>query len=63
MSNREISERLYLAANTVKTFIRTAYAKIGAATRSQAVIWALSHGFAPDRRDRRRASAGPGDQS
>jgi DNA-binding NarL/FixJ family response regulator len=42
LSNQEIAETLYVSINTVKTYIRTAYAKIGVATRSQAVAWALS---------------------
>lgn len=47
LSNHEIAERSYLSTNTVKTYIRSTYRKIGVTTRSQAVIWALSHGFAP----------------
>ena len=49
LSNVEISQRAYIGINTVKTYIRSAYRKIGAATRPQAVIWGLSHGFEPDR--------------
>ncbi len=48
LSNAEISERAYLGINTIKTYIRSAYRKIGATTRPQAVIWAMSHGFEPD---------------
>jgi NarL family two-component system response regulator LiaR len=47
MSNQEIADRSYLSINSVKTYIRTAYRKIGAHRRSQAVRWALQHGFAP----------------
>ncbi|GAB3765001.1 DNA-binding NarL/FixJ family response regulator [Nocardioides ginsengisegetis] len=47
LSNAEIAERCYLSINSVKTYIRGAYRKIGAADRSQAVQWALRHGFAP----------------
>ncbi len=49
LSNVEISQRAYIGINTVKTYIRSTYRKIGAATRPQAVIWGLSHGFQPDR--------------
>jgi DNA-binding NarL/FixJ family response regulator len=45
MTNDEIAERSYLSVNTVKTYLRTAYRKIGAQRRSQAVAWALQHGF------------------
>jgi NarL family two-component system response regulator LiaR len=48
LSNQEIAERAYLSINTVKTYIRTAYAKIGVTRRSQAVVWALEHGLQPD---------------
>ncbi len=48
LSNAEISARAYLGINTIKTYIRSAYRKIGATTRPQAVIWAMSHGFEPD---------------
>ena len=47
MSNLEIAERLYLSINSVKTYIRSGYAKIGATSRSRAVAWCLQHGFAP----------------
>ena len=47
-SNQEIVERAYLSINTVKTYIRTAYRKIGVDSRSQAVAWALHNGFQPD---------------
>ena len=46
-SNLEIAEHLYLSINSVKTYIRSAYAKIGATSRSRAVAWCLQHGFAP----------------
>lgn len=48
LSNQEIAERAYLSINTVKTYIRTAYRKIGVDSRSQAVGWALQNGFDPD---------------
>jgi DNA-binding CsgD family transcriptional regulator len=44
-SNADIAELLFLSPNTVKSFIRTAYAKIGATTRSQAVAWGIQHGY------------------
>lgn len=37
MSNAEIAEQLFLSINSVKTYVRTAYRKMGVATRSQAV--------------------------
>ncbi|UYG17092.1 LuxR C-terminal-related transcriptional regulator [Brachybacterium huguangmaarense] len=44
-SNEEICERLHLSINTVKTYIRAAYAKMSVTTRSQAVRWGLEHGL------------------
>ena len=41
----EIARALYLSPNSIKTYVRTAYRKIGAASRSQAVSWAIRHGF------------------
>ena len=49
LANRDIAARSYLSINSVKTYIRSAYRKMGVASRSQAVIWALQHGFEPDR--------------
>ena len=49
MSNQEIAERTYLSINSVKTYIRTAYRKIGVTRRAQAVAWGMRHGFEPDR--------------
>jgi DNA-binding NarL/FixJ family response regulator len=47
LSNNEIAERLFLSINSVKSYIRSAYAKIGVRSRTQAVAWCLLHGFAP----------------
>ena len=44
LSNAEIARRLYLSVNTVKSYIRTGYRKIGATRRSQAVGWYLGAG-------------------
>ena len=47
LSNQQIAERTYLSINSVKTYIRTAYRKLGLSRRSQAVRWGLEHGFLP----------------
>jgi DNA-binding NarL/FixJ family response regulator len=44
-SNREIAELMYLSPNSIKTYIRSSYKKIGVASRTQAVLWGISHGF------------------
>ncbi len=48
LSNDLIARRTYLTANSVKSYIRSAYRKIGATSRSQAVLWGVRHGFLPD---------------
>lgn len=48
LSNKEIASRAYLSINSVKSYIRSAYRKMGVTTRSQAVLWAVHHGFLPD---------------
>jgi two-component system, NarL family, response regulator LiaR len=45
LKNQEIGDLSHLSLNTVKTYIRSAYLKIGVTTRSQAVLWAVAHGF------------------
>jgi len=45
LTNQEIADRSYLTMNTVKTYIRNTYRKIGVRTRAQAVAWGYRHGF------------------
>lgn len=47
-SNNEIAAHLYLSINSIKTYIRTTYRKLGVERRSQAVVWATAHGFPAD---------------
>ena len=48
LSNQEIADRAYVSINSVKTYIRSSYRKIGVTRRTQAVVWAMKHGFEPD---------------
>ncbi len=48
LSNQEIADRAYLSINSVKTYIRSAYRKIGVNRRTQAVLWGMRNGFEPD---------------
>ena len=43
LSNHDIAQQLHVSPNSVKSYIRSCYRKIGAESRSQAVIWGLSH--------------------
>lgn len=47
-SNAEIADRVQLSVNTVKTFIRSCYRRIGVTNRSNAILWGFAHGFVPD---------------
>jgi two-component system, NarL family, response regulator LiaR len=44
LTNQEIADRIYISINSVKTYIRSAYRKIGVNSRSQAAVWSLQHG-------------------
>jgi len=49
-SNSEIAATIFLSPNSIKSYIRTAYRKIGVTSRVQAVLWGVDHGFRPNRR-------------
>jgi DNA-binding NarL/FixJ family response regulator len=49
-SNADIAGLTYLSPNTVKSYIRSIYRKIEVDSRTQAVLWGVDHGFAPDNR-------------
>jgi DNA-binding NarL/FixJ family response regulator len=50
LSNADVARLTYLSPNTVKSYIRTIYRKIGVASRTQAVLWGVRNGFTPDGR-------------
>lgn len=45
LTNADIVSRSFLSINTVKSYIRSAYRKIGVRTRAQAVGWGYRNGF------------------
>ncbi len=47
-SNADVAALTFLSPNTVKSYIRNIYRKIGAASRTQAVLWGVNNGFTPD---------------
>jgi DNA-binding NarL/FixJ family response regulator len=47
-SNAEVASLTYLSPNTVKSYIRSVYRKIGVESRTQAVLWGVANGFTPD---------------
>ncbi|GAA4898946.1 response regulator transcription factor [Tessaracoccus lubricantis] len=52
ITNEEIAKSTYLSINSVKSYIRSAYRKMGVERRSQAVLWGVENGMLP-RRERR----------
>lgn len=49
LSNAQIADRASLSINSVKSYIRTSYRKMGVTSRTNAVLWGIEHGFTPDR--------------
>ena len=49
LSNKEIAARAYLSINSVKTYLRSAYRKVGVTSRAQAAVWGVENGFKPDK--------------
>jgi DNA-binding CsgD family transcriptional regulator len=48
LSNQQIVDETLLSINSIKSYIRAAYRKIGATSRSEAVLWAVDHGLRSD---------------
>ena len=46
-TNPEIAARMYITVNSLKTYIRSAYRKIGVERRAQAVRWGIEHNMLP----------------
>lgn len=49
LSNAEIVETTSLSINSIKSYIRSGYRKVGVTTRSKAILWGIEHGLTPDR--------------
>ncbi|MGH9269891.1 MAG: response regulator transcription factor [Ilumatobacteraceae bacterium] len=49
-TNADIARLTCLSINSIKSYVRSLYRKIGVTTRPQAVLWGLEHGFRPDHR-------------
>jgi two-component system, NarL family, response regulator LiaR len=48
-SNADIAAMASLSINSVKSYIRSSYRKMGVTSRTNAVLWGLDHGMTPDR--------------
>ena len=49
LTNAQIVERTQLSINSIKSYIRSCYRKIGVDSRSRAVLWGVDHGMQLDR--------------
>ena len=58
-SNADVARLTYLSPNTVKSYIRSVYRKIGVSSRTQAVLYGIAHGFSPDTRRIEHWMGGP----
>lgn len=45
LTNEGIAAQCHLSINSVKTYIRSAYRKIGVERRAEAILWGVEHGF------------------
>ena len=43
----DVAAITFLSPNTIKSYVRTIYRKIGVTSRTQAVLWGVRHGFVP----------------
>lgn len=59
LSNADVAKKTFLSPNTVKSYIRTIYRKIGVGSRTQAVLWGVDNGFTPDHRRIEHWKGGP----
>lgn len=57
LTNDEIARTCYLSINSVKSYIRSAYRKMGVERRSQAVLWGVDHGMDPRGQEDRSVSS------
>ena len=45
LDNQTIADRASISINSLKSYIRSAYRKMGVTSRSQAVLWGVRHGY------------------
>ena len=48
LGNADVAALTFLSPNTIKSYVRNLYRKIDVTSRTQAVLWGIAHGFAPD---------------
>lgn len=47
MTNKDIAQSLFLSVRTIEAHLRNIYGKLDVASRTEAVLWAVHHGFEP----------------
>lgn len=47
MTNKDMAQTLFLSVRTVEAHLRNIYGKLDIASRTEAVLWAVQHGFEP----------------
>ncbi len=57
LSNQQIADRAFLSINSVKSYIRSSYRKMGVTSRSRAVLWGIENGFRPDHAPEKKSPA------
>jgi DNA-binding NarL/FixJ family response regulator len=45
MTNKDIAQSLFLSVRTIEAHLRNIYGKLDVTTRTEAVLWAVQHGF------------------
>lgn len=58
LSNADIATRTSLSPNSIKSYVRSGYRRIGVTTRSQAVLWGISHGMGISQPEQARLRVG-----
>jgi two-component system, NarL family, response regulator LiaR len=47
LTNKEVAQTLFLSVRTVEAHLRSIFGKLGVASRTEAVLWAVRNGFGP----------------